>query len=51
VLEGGRLNQRLLVVSDSHTLGEQLRGEPARDVNRLPLAVATPRTNKLQFRH
>jgi hypothetical protein len=51
VLDGGRFNQRLLVVLDRDTLSDQLLSEPAGHVCRLSLAIATPRSGELQFRH
>jgi hypothetical protein len=51
VLDGCRLDELLLRVLDGDTLGEQLGGEPSLDVCRLPLAVSTPGSGELQFRH
>jgi hypothetical protein len=51
VLDGSRFNQRRLVVFDGHTLCEQLRGDAARKLSRLALAVSTPRSGELNLRH
>jgi hypothetical protein len=51
VLKGSRFDQRRLVVFYSDTLSEQLRGDPARKLSHLPLAVTTPRAGKHDFRH
>jgi len=51
VLDGCRFDQAWLVVLDGHTLGEQLRGQAASHFHRLPLAVGTPRTHKLDLPH
>jgi hypothetical protein len=44
VLDGCRLNQLLLAVFNGDALRQQLRGEPARQLNNLPSAVASPCT-------
>jgi hypothetical protein len=41
----------LLAILDGHALGEQLRGEPARDLRDLARAVRTPRPYKFDFLH